>query len=64
MIFSKILTMKVKKLFKSFCKEFNEDNMSQNIDLKKWQENWEEEDLTDPFEKILKKEISLRLNSK
>jgi hypothetical protein len=37
--------------------EFNENNLKENIDFKQWQENWEDEDVNDQFEKVLKREL-------
>ncbi len=37
--------------------EWNEGNVKEEIDFKQWQEEWEDEEINDQFEKVLKREI-------
>lgn len=37
--------------------EWNESHMKEDIDINKWQEDWEDEEINDQFEKVLKKEL-------
>lgn len=37
--------------------EWNEGHVKEEIDFKQWQEEWEDEEINDQFEKVLKREI-------
>jgi len=37
--------------------EWNEGHVKEELDFKQWQEEWEDEEINDQFEKVLKKEI-------
>ena len=37
--------------------DWNESNKQDKIDIKAWQEEWEDEEINDQFEKILRSEL-------
>ncbi len=37
--------------------EFNEVDTKEDIDFKQWQEDWEDEEINDQFEAVLRKEM-------
>lgn len=37
--------------------EFGESGVKDDIDFKQWQEDWEDEEINDNFEKVLRKEM-------
>jgi 26 proteasome complex subunit DSS1 len=37
--------------------EWKEHHLKEEIDFKQWQEEWEDEEINDQFEKVLRKEI-------
>jgi 26 proteasome complex subunit DSS1 len=37
--------------------EWNEGHVKEDIDLKQWQEEWEDEEINDQFEVVMKREI-------
>lgn len=43
--------------------EWNERGTKDEIDFNKWQEEWEDEEINDQFEKVLKREMENYKNS-
>ena len=37
--------------------EWNDNQSKEDIDFKRWQEDWEDEDINDQFDKVLRKEM-------
>ena len=44
--------------------EWNEGHVKEELDFKQWQEEWEDEEINDQFEKVLKKEIEACMAAK
>jgi 26 proteasome complex subunit DSS1 len=39
--------------------EWGDTNTKDDIDFKQWQEDWEDEDINDQFDKVLRKEMDM-----